>query len=408
MTTGFTNAGIRFMLVCEDEKSKNTIERNRMKKIIKLSIYVLLVCGLMVSFAPASQETEAQKVQQEERSGEIKELTIRNSGFLSKSDIVIRYRDEDKKIVEVIENGKKLPPSEFLRYESLIREVLEIPQIDRLIPDIDRAKRRSESARISEESKIRDMLELRSRLEDLNSDRARRFRDQNELLLMEEMNAMTERISKSKELSQEEKIAQLREVIEKINAQKLTSEEDRRRMLAEFGEANAARKLIEEINKSTELTREEKIKELQYLLQKMREKELVREENRPRDLIEFEAANAMRKMLEEIARMKGISDQEKAKEFEHVLQEAKKMRSESMTQMLSIEKFKFDLHQLLEKEGLLPVGKAQFELRRDKCSIAGKRLPNEIHQKILKLCEESLNKKFDGDTKIILTLNEER
>jgi hypothetical protein len=379
-----------------------------MKRIIKLSIYVLLVCGLTASYAPASQETEAQKVQQEERSQEIKELTIRNSGFLSKSDIVIRYRDEDKKIIEVIENGKKLPPSEFPRYESLIREVLDIPQIDRLIPEIARAKRRSESARISEESKIREMLELRSRLEDLNSERARRYRDQNEFLLMEEMNAMTERISKSKELSQEEKIAQLREVIEKINAQKLTSEEYRRRMLAEFGEANVARRLIEEINKSTELTREEKIKELQYLLQKMQEKELVREENRPRDLIEFEAANAMRKMLEEIVRMKGVSDHEKAKEFEHVLQEANKMRSESMLRMLSIEKFKFDLHQLLKDEGLLPEGKAEFILKMSECSIDGKKLSKEIHSRILSLSEEILGKKFDRDTKIVLTLNEDR
>ena len=131
---------------------------------------------------------------------------------------VDRYRDEDKKIVEVIENGKKLPASEFSRYESIIREVLEIPQIDRLLPEIDRAKRREESPRISEESKIREMLALRRRMEGLESHVARRYRDLNELQLMNQLNRLTEKISESNELSQEEKIQQLKDVLEKIQA----------------------------------------------------------------------------------------------------------------------------------------------------------------------------------------------
>jgi hypothetical protein len=381
-----------------------------MKNLFKLTLAALLIFGMAISTATpqAVQDKERSEPFQEEESNEIKELTIRNSGFLSKSDIVIRYRDADKKIIEVIENGKKLPPSEFPRYESLIREVLEIPQIDRLVPEIERAKRRAESARISEESKIREMLELRRRLETLDSDRARRYRDINELMLMEELNSMTERISESKELSQEEKIAQLREVLEKINAQKYTKEEDRRRMLAELGATNAARRLIEEISKSTEISREEKIKELQELLQKMQVENTSREESRSRDLIEMEAANAMRKMLQEIARMRDVSDKEKAREFERILQEANKMRSERMTLMVGIEKFKFDLHQLLKDEGLLPEGKAEFILKMNECSIDGKKLPKEIHSRILSLSEQILGKKFDIDTQVILSLNENR
>lgn len=407
MTSRFTNAGIHLMLVGEDGKIKNSIERNIMKRIIKLSLYVLLGCGLMASYAPASQEIEVQKVDQEERLGEIKELTIRNSGFLSKSDIVIRYRDEDKKIIEVIENGKKLPSSEFSRYESLIREVLEIPQIDRLIPEIERAKRRAESARISEESKIREMIELRSRLEDLNSDRARRFRDLNELMLMEELNSMTERISESKELSQEEKIRQMWEAVEKIQALKVSKEaEERSRSLAEFGAVNAARRLIVEINKLSAISNERKIEELNKVLQNMREMEAGRQGHR--DLVEVQVAETIRKMMQEVLKQKELTDQERKKELEKLLGEARKMELKDAQLRLEIEKFTFDLHQLLEKEGLLPVGKAQFELRMNVCTIDGKRLPKEIHQKILKLCEESLNKKFDRDTKIILTLNEER
>ena len=388
----------------------NPIERKKkMKMIMKLSLGALLIYGLAIPAAPAVQEMERSESVQEERSGEIKELTIRNSGFLSKSDIVIRYRDADKKIVEVIENGKKLPSSEFSRYESLIREVLEIPQIDRLLPEIDRAKRMAESPRISEESKIREMLELRRRLNTLESERAQRYQEFNELLLRETLNNLSEKISKSNELSQEEKIRQMWDVLEKTQAiERSKQAEERRRSIAEFETTNAARRLIEEVKKSTEMSREEKIKEYQELLKKIREKDTVGEERRPRDLIEFETANAMRKMLQEIARMKDVSDQEKAREFERVIQEANKMNSESMTRMVGIEKFKFDLHQLLKDEGLLPEGKAEFILKMNECSIDGKKLSKEIHSRILSLSEQILGKKFDRDTQVILSLNENR
>ncbi|UCE40256.1 MAG: hypothetical protein JSV17_12430 [Candidatus Aminicenantes bacterium] len=379
-----------------------------MKKICNLGLCALLILGLAVSAAPAAQDKETQDVVQDDRSSAIKELTIRNSGFRSRSTIVIRYREKDKKIVEVIENGKKLSPSEFSRYESAMRKILELPQIDRLLPEIDRARRRAESPRVSEESKIREMLELRRRLNGLESDVARRYRDLTELQLMNQLNRMTEKISESDELSQQEKIQQIKEVLEKIHAMERAKKEgDRRRRLAEIETANVARRLIAEINKSEDLSREDKIKEIQELLQRSRAMDLMREERRQRDLVEFEAANTMRRMLQDIAKQKDLSDQEREKEFQRVLQEAEKMQSESMKRMIGIEKFKFDLHLLLKKEGLLPEGKAEFILRSKECLINGKKLPDIIHEKILQLCEESIGKKFERDTKIILQLNED-
>jgi hypothetical protein len=378
-----------------------------MKKICKLSLCTLLIFGLTISNMPA-QENETPDVTKEEQSPIIKELTIRNSGFRSRSTVVIRYRDEDKTIVDVIENGKKLAPSEFSRYESIIREVLEIPQIDLLLPEIDRAKRRAESPRISKESKIREMMALRRRLEGLESNVARRYRDLNELLLMEELNSLTEKIGDSSDLSQEEKIEQLKEVIEKIKALELAKEKDLRRSgLAEFGAANAARRLIAEIDKSSAISKEEKINEIKDVLQHMLDMELGGEA-RHRDLIEFEAANALRKMLSETAQRKDLSDQEKEKEFEMLFQEARNMKLETRIHIIGIEKFKFDLHQLLEKEGLLPKGKAEFVLKMNTCSIDGKKLPKDIHARILELCEESIGREFERDTKIILQLNEDR
>ncbi len=379
-----------------------------MNKIGKLGLCAFLIIGLMVSAAPGAQEKEKQDVVQEERSA-IKELTIRNSGFRSRSTIVIRYRDEDKKIVEVIENGKKLPPSEFSRYESAMRKILELPQIDRLLPEIDRAKRRADSPRISEESKIREMMALRRRLEDLDSEVARRYRDYNELQLMETLNRLSAKISDSSDLSQEEKIQQLKEVLAKIQAMEFERvNEERRRRLAEIETANVARRLMTEINKSEEMSREDKIKEIQELLQRSREMDLKRDEERQRSLVEFEAANTIRKMLQEIAKQKDLSDQERAKEFDRVLKEAQKMKLNSVRRLIGIEKFKFELHQLLKKEGLLPERKSKFVLKWDECSLDGKQVPKEIHDKILRLCEEALGKKFKRDTKIILDLNENR
>jgi hypothetical protein len=389
----------------------NKIKEKDMKKVAKFGLCFLIAFGFTISTLPAAQEKDKQNVTQKGESSEIKQLTIRNSGFRSKSTVVIRYRANDNRIVEVIENGQNLPESEFSRYESIINDVLEIPQIDQLLPDIDRASRIAESQRISEESKIHEMLALRQSLEGLESDVARRYRDLNELQLRETLNRMTEKISESSDLSQEEKIAQLKEVIEKIQALELAKkEEGRRRSLMELETSIAARRLIEEIDKSDELSKEEKIKEIKELLQRIQvqAEDRARGEARRENLVKLEAANVLRKMLAETARRKDLSEREIKKEIESLLQEARSMKLEGMQRMADIEKFKLDLHQLLKKEGLLPEGKAEFVLKMNECSIDGKELPKEIQKRILRLCEENLGKKFGRDTKIILQLNEDR
>lgn len=379
-----------------------------MKKMVMLGLCVLIVLGLGITSLDAGQDQEKSDAVVEERSPEIKELTIRNSGFRSRSAVVIRYREEDKVIVEVIENGKKLPPEEFARYESIIREVLEIPQIDQLLPEIERAKRRAESQRISEESKIREMLELRRRMEGMESDAARRYREINELLLMEELNSLTEKIGESNHLSQEEKIAQLKDVLAKITDLELEKSENMHRSrLMEFGATNAARRLIAEIERSSAISREEKIREISEVLQHMHEMERG-EGDRHRDLIEHEAAAALRKMMSETARRKDLTDLEKEKELVKLMQEARDMKFEASMHMIGIEKFKFDLHKLLEKEGLLPKGKAEFVLKRNAVTIDGKKLPKEVLDRIMQLCAESVGLEFGKDTKIVLQLNEDR
>jgi hypothetical protein len=156
------------------------------------------------------------------------------------------------------------------------------------------------------------------------------------------------------------------------------------------------------------MSREEKIREIQELLQKSRDMDSLREQRRRGNVVEFEAANTIRKMLQDVAKDKNLSDQEKKQEFQRVLEEAQKMKLERMKPMIGIEKFKFELNQLLKNEGVYPEGKAEFVLKLKECSIDGKKLPDDLHQKILKLSETSLGKEFDRNTKIILQLNENR
>ena len=157
------------------------------------------------------------------------------------------------------------------------------------------------------------------------------------------------------------------------------------------------------------MSNQEKIEEIQELLRRERELDLRRDERRGRgSLVEFEAANTMRQMLQEITENKNLADQEKSEEFARVMKEAEKIQSEGMRRMIGIEKFKFELYMLLKKEGLLPNKKSEFVLKRNVCTIDGKKLPEEIHDRILKLSEETIGKKFDKDSKIILQLNENR
>ena len=346
--------------------------------------------------------------EKKEETSEIKELTIRNSGFRSRSTVVIRYQDKDKKIVEVIENGKSLPPSKFPRYESVMRKVLELPKINQLIPEIDEAYRRAESLEISEEAKLDQLKDLRRELETMDSDVARRYRELTEFKLMESLHRRSEEISESNELSQEEKIEKLKELLQQSREMELARQlGERHTLMIALGMENAARRLIAEISRSGEKSQQEKIAEIKEVLQQIQETSSQGEEERQRNLVELEAAEALKKMVEEIVRQKELTSQEKSKQIDRILEEATMMKLENRL-MVRVEKFEFELYQLLQEKGFLPEKKAEFVLKKNEATINGKKLPSEIHKQILQLCEEILEKEFNNDTKIVLKLNEER
>ena len=384
-----------------------------MKNSINLSLYAVLIIGILIlspTYASA-YGNPARDQEKKEETSEIKELTIKNSGFRSRSTVVIRYQDKDKKIVEVIENGRSLPPSDFPRYESVMRKVLELPKINQLLPEIDEAYRRAESLVISEEAKLDQLRDLMSELETMDSDVARRYRQLTEFKLMESLHRRSEEISESDELSQQEKIIRLKELLRQSREMELSRQnKERHARLIEFGVENTVRRLIEEIKKSKEISYQEKIAEISAILREMRQTHSEGEETKlRRDALEFETTNAIRQMmLEELQKKKDLTEKEKLEELERLEEEARRMKLGQLQLMIGVKKFEFELHQLLQEKGLLPEGRAEFVLKKNEATINGKKLPKEIHEQILQLCKEILEKEFKSDTKIVLQLNEER
>lgn len=376
---------------------------------------MLLVVGWVTARASTAQEQEtrevvkeAQKLKEGQKTA-IKELTIRNSGFRSRSTVIIRYRDEDKAIVEVIENGKSLPVSEFPRYEPVMRKVLELPEMNRLIPEIDRAYRLAESYRVPEERVFEEMMGLSRRLERMNSEVAHRYREQTELQAVASINRMAEQISESEGLSPTEKIQELKALVTKTAELAAQEEIDSRRTrFSRFAANEAARKLIEEIELTDQLSQEEKLQEIRALLRQTREMNFAAQNERREGLVEFKAAETLSRMLHEISEREDLSEQEKELQMQELINESRRMNLASGDLMIGVEKFKYDLHRFLEKEGLLPEGKAEFVLKKNSSTIDGNKLPGKIHETLKRMCVETIGKTFEGDTKIVLQLNEKR
>jgi hypothetical protein len=167
----------------------------------------------------------------------------------------------------------------------------------------------------------------------------------------------------------------------------LNSELARRyRETAEMRAMASLSRRAEEISEWQEFSNQEKIRRLKELLEEAAAME-IREEERPRAVMfsRFAANEAARKLIEE----------------------SKKMNLERDL-MVRVGKFKFNLKRLLEAEGLMPKAEAEFGLGKNPTTIDGKKLPQAVHERIKQMCRETIGKKFDSDTKIVLQLNSER
>ena len=106
-------------------------------------------------------------------SGEVKEIVILESGFFSKDTIKIRYDSESYKILEVLENGVKVDPEEYYRYQDLVNEAQEFKTLENLKPKLDSIEAILNRPDFPEEVKLLTLQEAQEALKKLKSKMAR-------------------------------------------------------------------------------------------------------------------------------------------------------------------------------------------------------------------------------------------
>ena len=102
----------------------------------------------------------ARFISHEDQDKDIEEITIRHSGFLKDDKLTIRFRSEDQEIVEVIENGRSLPPETFHRYESKLRQFLEFRTFERMTEDMSRLETEMEALEEAEFERFEALEDL--------------------------------------------------------------------------------------------------------------------------------------------------------------------------------------------------------------------------------------------------------
>lgn len=147
-----------------------------MRSTNRCAILVLAILGVM----NLNSQSMNAKVEQERSGSGIREITIKHSGFLSKKELVIRYRESDLQIVEVIDNGEKMPSEEFYRYESMLQEVVDHDIMVELAPKFERIEERLDSEGIPDSIKVEELeamlTEIDSLYPDLSLDQRERLR----------------------------------------------------------------------------------------------------------------------------------------------------------------------------------------------------------------------------------------
>jgi hypothetical protein len=283
----------------------------------------------------------------------IEELKIRRSGFRSKDVLIIKYRKRDKIIVEVIDNGKKVPDSEFPRYQSLIQEVFELRQINELLPKIDKTYKKVESARYETSLKLEELKGLLERLKLMNSHIARRYADITRLQMHATVREMVDELAKDKDISNTLKIKTFKEILEIVKEMDEDEATDRRRS----------------------------------------------------ELVYFELGRILSDALEDIMRAYPDTVLEDTPEYKELFTQIEKIRSDSIQRILFFKKFEHDIRRELDKHGYLDDKNGQFILTSKACTFKGKRMPQHLHQKFLDLYEKYSGKAYRKSMKIYLSFS---
>jgi hypothetical protein len=102
-------------------------------------------------------------------------VTITKSGFMSKNVLEIKYRESDRQILEVIDNGKQVRKNKFYKYQSKLSSALEIDRIPQIIPDYEDLLKRLESPRLPDSVKLEQLRSSLQSIGEMESELAKTY-----------------------------------------------------------------------------------------------------------------------------------------------------------------------------------------------------------------------------------------
>jgi hypothetical protein len=105
----------------------------------RLLVLLILVIGCQLATLPTLAKEQVRTIEQTTFADDdsIKTITVRTTGFFSKSTAIVRYRSEDGSIVSVEKNGEFLPSSKFKDYEETVHEMMNLEILEGLEPTIE-------------------------------------------------------------------------------------------------------------------------------------------------------------------------------------------------------------------------------------------------------------------------------
>lgn|GEM_PF-6935184 len=343
-------------------------------------VFLLLFLGLNDHFLDA-QEIES-AISQEKQQSDISELKILHSGFLSRDTLVIRYHTIDKKIVEVIDKGKKVSSTEFKKYESKMRDILELRQLNELLPAIEEVDKMMESPLISNSEKLEELENLHQHLEHMGSDLAEKYREIAEVHRASVLDDYIQEIVDSPEMSDSLKLGELKDLLD----QSIRFDTSQPELMG-----RRARETEQTIRRSFPIRRFD-------------------EPPRDRRRFTFNDIHIFKlidEILDAIVDASHLSESEKMAEMERIIDQVKDIEADDIRRNIAVKQFEWEVHKMLEVHGLLSEGESEFRLTIKQTKINGKKVPKDLHDEVLAIYEKYFGEPYGKGLTIVLGLEKQ-
>ena len=347
-------------------------------KTLHIALLLLFLC---LNGHSLYAQVSTRALGQEKQKSDISELKILHSGFLSRDTLIIRYRTEDKEIVEVIDKGKKVPSSQFKNYESKMMNILEMRQLNELLPAIEKVDEKMESPHISNLEKLNELEYLLQHLNHMESDLANRYREVAEVYRTSILDDYIQEIVDSPEMSDSLKLAELKELLEKTMHSDYYTQDFLSRRVKGRDEFQR-RPVIERRDRDASRSRRRMV------------------------LSDVHVFRLVDEILDAIVDAPHLSESEKVAEMERIIDRIGDIESDEIGRKIAIKQFEWDVRKLLGKKGLLSPEESEFRLTIKHTKINGKKVPEDVHDEVLAIYEKYFGEPYRKGLTIVLGLVE--